>query len=106
MFSPELQNEISNPEGAVQILLKENRSTSDTVSELYLRTVSRPPAAAELADAVALIDAAATRPPAAKPGDANPPPPITPEMAARQRQQAIEDLMWTLLNCKEFIFNH
>jgi hypothetical protein len=106
MFSPELQTEITSPEGAVASLLKENRSTSDMVSELYLRTVSRPPTSAELADAIALIDAAATTPPAAKPGSTDPPPAITPEIAARQQKQAIEDLLWTLLNCKEFIFNH
>ncbi len=106
MFSPELQTEIASPEGVVAQLVKEGRSPSDIVTQLYLRTLSRPPAPAELADAVALIDAAAARPPAARPNSNDPPPALTPELAARQRQQAVEDLLWTLLNSKEFIFNH
>ncbi len=106
MFSPELQTDIASPDGIVSQMLKENRSPSDIVTQLYLRVLARPPAPAELADAVALIDAAAARPPAARPNSTDPPPPLTPEIAARQRQQAVEDLLWTLLNCKEFIFNH
>ena len=106
MFSPELQTDIASPDGIVSQMLKENRSPSDMVTQLYLRVLARPPAPAELADAVALVDAAAARPPVARPNSTDPPPPLTPEIAARQRQQAVEDLLWTLLNCKEFIFNH
>ena len=82
MFSPELQRDIANPEGTVAKLVKENKPTAEIVAELYLRTVSRPPNEMELADAMALIDNAAAR------------------------QPAVEDLLWTLLNSKEFVFNH
>ncbi|HQU42719.1 MAG TPA: S-layer protein, partial [Pirellulales bacterium] len=82
LFSPELQRDIANPEGAVAKLVKENKPAAEVVTELYLRTLSRPPSDAELADAVALID--------------NDP----------ARQPAVEDLLWTLLNSKEFLFDH
>jgi hypothetical protein len=82
MFSPELQRDIAHAEGTVAKLVKENKPTAEVVTELYLRTLSRPPAEAELADAVALVDQAAGK------------------------QPAVEDLLWTLLNSKEFVFNH
>lgn len=82
LFSPELQRDIANPEGAVGRLMKENKTSAEIVAELYLRTVSRPPSEAESADAVALLD------------------------QAPAKQAAAEDLLWTLLNSKEFLFNH
>jgi hypothetical protein len=82
MFAPELQTAIASQEGTVARLVKENKPTAEIVAELYLRTVSRPPSAEESRDAVALID------------------------ATKVKQQAVEDLLWTLLNSKEFLFNH
>jgi hypothetical protein len=82
LFSPELQRNLSHAEGVVARLVKENKPAAELVEELYLRTVSRPPTAAELQDAVALIE------------------------TATARQPAVEDLLWTLLNSKEFLFNH
>lgn len=82
LFSPELQRNLSHAEGLVARLVKESKPAAELVEELYLRTVSRPPTAAELQDAVALIE------------------------TATARQPAVEDLLWTLLNSKEFLFNH
>lgn len=82
LFSPELQRDIASPEGAVGRLIKENKPTAEMVTDLYLRTLSRPPSEAELADAGALIDNAPAKQPVA------------------------EDLLWTLLNSREFVFNH
>jgi hypothetical protein len=77
-----LQRDITSPEGTVARLVKESKPTSEIVTELYLRTLSRPPTTEESRDAAAIIDAAEVKPP------------------------IIEDLLWTLLNSKEFIFNH
>ena len=83
LFSPELQRDLANPEGAPARLCKENKPSGEIVDELYLRTFSRSPTAEELRDAVALIEAA----------------------GEKEKQPVVEDLLWTLLNSKEFVFN-
>jgi hypothetical protein len=82
MFAPELQTAIGSPEGTVAKLVKDKKPTAEIVAELYLRTVSREPTPEESRDAAALID------------------------GAKAKQQAAEDLLWALLNSKEFLFNH
>ena len=88
MFAPELQQDISNADGTVARMFKDNRSAGDMVTELYLRTFSRSPTPDELHDAIVMIESAGT--------DAN----------GADRRQAVQDLLWTLLNSKEFLFNH
>jgi hypothetical protein len=82
MFAPELQTAIGSAEGTVAKLVKDKKPTAEIIAELYLRTVSREPTPEESRDAAALID------------------------GAKAKQQAVEDLLWTLLNSKEFLFNH
>jgi hypothetical protein len=82
LFSPEVQQALSHPEGQVAQWVKSNKPTPEVVDELYLRTVSRLPAERDRQEAAALID------------------------GAMNRQAAVEDLLWTLLNSKEFLLNH
>ena len=84
MFAPELQAKLANPKGTAARLAKECPSGRAIVEELFLLTFCRPPSDAEAAEAAAAIDAA---PPA-------------------RRQAAVEDLLWTLVNCKEFLFGN
>ena len=84
MYAPELQTKLAHPEGTAARLAKSGRPAREVVEELFLLTFSRPPTADELAEAVTPIEAA----------------------AEGRRQAAIEDLLWTLLNCKEFLFDH
>jgi hypothetical protein len=82
MFSPELQTKLANPTGTAARLAKSGKPTREVVEELFLLTFSRLPSTDETADAIALIEAV--------------PPP--------KRQGALEDLLWTLINSREFLF--
>lgn len=82
--SDELQKKLSTKDGVIEQLTKPERPSNEVVEELFLRTFSRSPRPDELRDATAQID-----------GDKSP-----------NRRAALEDLLWTLLNSKEFLFNH
>ncbi len=66
----------------VKRLIDEEKSNEQIVDELYLRCLARKPIAPEYESIFSEIDAS---------GD---------------RQQALEDLFWALLNSREFVFNH
>jgi hypothetical protein len=78
----EVNTRIEAPEGRVQRLIREGKPDAPVIEELYLATLSRRPTAAEQKDAAALIH------------------------AAKSRDQGIQDLMWGLLNSREFLFVH
>ena len=82
MNAPELQTKLAHPQGTAARLAKSGKKTSDIVEEVFLLTLSRFPTRDEAADAVKLIDSA----------------------AKAQRQVMLEDLLWTLVNSKEFLF--
>ncbi len=77
-----IHNKISDPRGILAKRLAAATPPAALVEELYLRTVSRSPDAAER-------DLAATA--IARAGDA---------------RRGLEDLFWALLNSKEFLYNH
>ena len=92
-----IQNKLASGNGqAVTLARAKDRSDEDRIRELYLRAVSREPAADEIAIAQAHLkkkrDLSAADP--AK---------LTPEKA---EQEAFEDIIWVLSNTKEFLFNH
>jgi hypothetical protein len=82
MNSDDLQRKISDKNGTIAQLMKPGKTTRQTVEDMFLRTYSRPPRAAELQKATALIEQAANR------------------------REALEDVLWALLNSNEFLFNH
>lgn len=67
--------------GVVATALKAGRRPSEVIEDLYLRCLSRKPTARELEDLLARV-------PQDKP------------------REALEDVFWSLLNSKEFVFNH
>jgi hypothetical protein len=75
-----LNKKIADPAGRIAGLAKAKPAAA--VEELYLATLSRPPAAEETAKALGWMNGAAT----AKDG--------------------LQDLLWVLLNSREFLFNH
>jgi hypothetical protein len=82
MNSSEIQTKLSDGKGRVAELLKNNKKSDQVVEELYLTSFGRKPDAEEAKEATALID------------------------QSSDKKAAVEDLCWTLLNSKEFLFNH
>lgn len=81
--SEEIENKLAGGEGRIANLLKEKKPMKEIVEDLYLAAYSRAPTADELAA-------------------------VEPYLAASQDkvQPALEDVLWTILNSKEFMFNH
>jgi hypothetical protein len=77
-----LNKKITAPAGRVETLLKAKTETPALVEELYLVTLSRPPRPEELAKAQEWISSAGTP------------------------REGAQDLLWVLLNSREFLFNH
>ena len=83
MNSDRFQDKLASSDGWAAILADSDRSNAELVSDLYLKTLSRPPSEEEAKISVAYFE--------------------TPDLS---RQQAIEDLLWSLVNSAEFVFNH
>jgi hypothetical protein len=77
-----LNKKIAAPAGRIETLFKARMPTTAVVEELYLVTLSRPPRPEELKKAQEWIAAAPTP------------------------KEGVQDLLWVLLNSREFLFNH
>ena len=73
---------IKDGKGALAKLLREEKDDAKLTEELFLRTLSRPPTTAEKTAVTAAL----------KGGDA--------------REEVFRDVLWALLNAKDFAFNH
>lgn len=80
--SDEVEGKLQNGAARIAKLFEAKRSTPEMVEELYLATFSRYPTPQEVTIATGYIDR-----------DSEP-------------RKAVEDLLWTLLNSREFLFNH
>jgi hypothetical protein len=80
--SNEVEDKLRNGDGRLARLVKAKKSTEEIVEELYLTAYARRPTKAEREKTVAYVG----RQP--------------------ERQQALEDVLWVILNSKEFMFNH
>lgn len=83
MNSNALQGKLKNPAGRAVKLSKTKLSDPEVVHEIYLAAYSRTPSDEELSHSIRFLESRAT-----------------------ERQSAIEDLMWSLINSAEFVFNH
>lgn len=77
-----IQKKLTDKKGRLAKLIADKAAATDAVRELYLTTFSRPPSESEVAAAVGLIE------------------------TAESPQQGLEDVLWALLNSREFLFNH
>ncbi|HEY1068881.1 MAG TPA: DUF1553 domain-containing protein, partial [Pirellulales bacterium] len=82
--SDEIENKIATSKGRIEKLIEAKTGPTEAVSELYLAALARRPTPEEAARAVNYVTAA----------------------TEDKRRAALEDVLWTLLNSKEFVFNH
>jgi hypothetical protein len=88
--SDEIENKLAAGDGRVAKLLSAKQSPEEAIVEMYLAAYSRRPTRQELEANVKYV---------ASQQD--------PNVASQQaKQQALEDVLWTLINSKEFMFNH
>ena len=83
MNAPETMTKLRSRFGVVRRLVESNLSEADIVDELYLSTLSRFPLAGERKLMVSVFDDATS-----------------------SRQTSVEDILWALINPREFVFNH
>jgi hypothetical protein len=79
--SDEVEQKIRNENGLVRKLIKAKKTDTEIVEELYLTAFARKPTPAELEKSLAYVQR--------QPG----------------RQEGLEDVLWVILNSKEFMFN-
>lgn len=77
-----IHNRIRHPEGRVATLLKSQLSPKEVIEEIFLSTLCRLPDAREMQLCLRYIEQSPTP------------------------KEGYEDLMWAILNSREFIFNH
>ncbi len=80
--SKELIAKLGEANALPQVLSKGTSSHDENIGEVYLRAFSRLPTEKELQAALAYLD------------------------KKENKQEAYQDLVWAILNCKEFLFNH
>ncbi len=94
MNDASLKKKLSLASGRAAQLAKNKKSDEENIRELYLAAFARAPKANELKIAKDFL--------AAPRVDAK----GKPIAEAKARQQKFEDLLWALINTKEFLFNH
>ena len=92
--SGEMKAKLANPNGRAERLAKAEKPVADKVRELYLVAFSREPRPDEMKTALDFLAEPRTG------GDGQP---IDPQKLAREN---LQDLIWALINTKEFLFNH
>jgi hypothetical protein len=80
--SEEVENRLRAGEGLVARLVKAKKTTPEAVEELYLTAYGRRPTQAELDKALAYVG------------------------KQQNPEQGLQDVLWVILNSKEFMFNH
>ncbi len=88
----DIQTQLSRPNGRADNLTKDSRPDDDKITDLYHIALSRDPNATEVKFARSHLD----KKTAGKSGDE----------AFQGKKEAYEDILWALLNTKEFLFNH
>lgn len=88
----DIQTQLSRGNGRADTLTRDTRPDDDKITDLYHIALSREPNADEVKFARAHLD----KKTAGKASDE----------ASKGKKEAYEDILWALLNTKEFLFNH
>jgi len=80
--SDEVENKIADGKGRAKKLIDTNRTPAEIVEEIYLSAFSRSPRPDERTSAISYIE------------------------LAQDRNKAVQDLLWAILNSREFMYNH
>ncbi|MEY2725981.1 MAG: hypothetical protein RLZZ458_1848 [Planctomycetota bacterium] len=94
MNAGDIRSKLTSGGRRADLLAKSTAPVEDRIKELYLHAFSRQPSAGELQTAVEFL----TAPQTDAAGNVI--------EAARAQQEAFQDLLWALLNTREFQFNH
>jgi hypothetical protein len=82
--SDEVEDKIRRGDGRLARLVKEKKPNKEIIEELYLAAFSRLPSDAELKRNLAYVE----------------------KEKAENKGQSLEDVLWAIVNAKEFMFNH
>jgi hypothetical protein len=94
MNAGDIRGKLASGSGRAEQLAKSELAVEQKIEELYLVAFSRKPTPAELQTAVEYVISPQTDAAGA---------PIEPARAVRE---AFQDLVWALMNTREFMFNH
>ena len=94
MNANDVKSKLSSGAGRAESLAKSDKTPAQRIEEIYAVAFARKPTAEELSTAVGYL--AEVR----KDANGNP---IDPAKALREN---LQDLLWALINAKEFLFNH
>lgn len=86
MTDPVLLGKLNDPKGRVQRILRSRSTPDEQVEELFLATLTRYPTPEEKAEAVAHLKSSGP--------------------SSQDKVKALTDLLWALINTREFILNH
>jgi hypothetical protein len=92
--SADIKSKLSAANGRADRLLKLGGTDAERIRSLYLAAFSRPPSAEELREAEEYL----ARPVAVALGG--------PTDPVKAKRNSVEDLIWALMNAKEFLYNH
>jgi hypothetical protein len=80
--SEEMENKIADGNGRVAKFFKDKKPVAEMIDELYLTALGRSPSAGEKKRLTEYVE------------------------TAKDKQRAVEDVLWAILNTREFMFNH
>jgi hypothetical protein len=94
MNGPDVKQKLAGNGGQAEALAKSTKPAAENIRELYLAAFAREPKAEETGIAQAYLEKSRTDPNG------------TPLDPLRAKRQGYEDLLWALINTKEFLYNH